>query len=141
VINTMKILGKAFVAVAVVAMFGCGDDETPTAPTPTTPATVTDTFTGTVNRNGAASHNFTLSTAGVVQATLKSLSPNPEIVVGFAVGTWSTSVCNVVLVRDRAVQSTVIYGNVNAASDLCVRVYDVGNVVEPVEYSIEVIHP
>ena len=122
-------------------MFGCGDDETPTSPTPTTPATVTDTFTGTVNRNGAASHNFTTSAAGVVTATLKSLSPNPEIVVGFAVGTWNGSVCNVVLVRDRAVQSTVIYGNVNATGDLCVRVYDVGNIVEPVEYSVEVAHP
>lgn len=136
----MGFLYRALLAISIVAMFGCGDDETPTAPTPTTPATVTDTFTGTINRNGAASHNFVATTGGVVTATLKSL-PDPELVVGFAVGTWSGTVCNVVLVRDRAVQTTVIYGNVNAASELCVRVYDVGNVVDTAEYSIEVVHP
>lgn len=135
-----QIVCKALVGVAMVAALGCDDDPTPISPTPNPPATVTDTFTGTVNKNGAASHNF-ISTAGVVTATLKSLSPDPELVVGFAVGTWSNAVCNVVLVRDRAVQSTVIYGNVNAIGELCVRVYDVGNVSEPIEYSIEVVHP
>jgi hypothetical protein len=136
-----EILYKALVLTAVVVTLGC-DDDTPTTPTtPTAPANVTETFTGTVNKNGAASHNFTSSAAGVIQATLKSLSPNSEIEVGFAVGTWSGLVCNVVLVRDRAVQSTVIYGNVNVSGELCVRVYDVGNVTEPIEYSIEVIHP
>jgi hypothetical protein len=137
----MGFVYRALLVISIVAMVGCGDDETPTSPTPPTPTTVTDTFTGTINKNGAASHNFTASVAGVVTATLKTLSPDPEVVVGFAVGTWSGSACNVVLVRDRAVQTTVIYGNVNASGDLCVRVYDVGNVVDPVEYSIEVVHP
>ena len=134
---------RALLLAAVVAMFGCGDDEAPTAPTPTTPTTVTDTFTGTLNRNGAATHNFVAAASGTLTATLKSLAPNSELVVGFAVGLWnaSGSVCNVVLARDRAVQTTVIFGNVNAPGDLCVRVYDVGNVAEPTEYSIEVTHP
>jgi hypothetical protein len=132
---------KVLVLVAVVAMFGCGDDEPPTSPTPTPPATVTDTFTGTLNRNGAASHTFTAAASGSVTATLKSLSPNAELVVGLAVGIWNTGQCNVVLSRDRATQSTVIFANVNAPGELCVRVYDVGNVVDPTEYSLEVVHP
>jgi hypothetical protein len=76
-----------------------------------------------------------------VTATLTTLTPDPELVVGFGVGTWNGTVCNVILARDRAVQSTVIYGNVNASGELCVRVYDVGNVVNTTDYTVEVIHP
>ena len=131
----------ALLVVGVVAMAGCGDDETPISPTPPTPTTITDTFTGTINENGAASHNFLATTVGTVTATLKALTPDAEMVVGFGVGTWNGTVCNVVLARDRAVQSTVIYGNVNASGELCVRVYDVGSVVDTVDYTVEVIHP
>jgi hypothetical protein len=118
----------------------CSDD-TPTTPTPTTPTTVTDTFSGTVTTNGAATHNFIAVAAGTVTATLTSLSPNPDLVIGFGIGTWNGTVCNVVLARDRAVQTTVIFGNVNAAGELCVRIYDVGTVTEPTDYSISVVHP
>jgi hypothetical protein len=132
------------VVLATFAMSACGDEDAPETPTgPTTPATVTSTFTGTITRNGAATHFFNASTTGTVTATLTSLSPNPEIVVGFALGTSSSggTVCNVVLVRDNAVQSTVIFGNVNASGELCVRIYDVGNVTDPIDYSISVVHP
>jgi len=133
----MNSFSRALLAVAVVAMFGCGDDEAPpTAPTPLPP--VTNNFTGTLTRNGAATHNFTATTAGVLTATLTSLSPNTELVVGFGVGTWNGTVCNVVLARDRAVQSTVIYANVNASGDLCVRIYDVATITEPTDYTIDV---
>lgn len=128
---------KALLVVAVVAMFGCGDDAPPpTAPTPGPP--VANNFTGTITTNGAASHNFTAASAGVLTATLTSLKPNAELVVGFGVGTWNGTVCNVVLARDRAVQSTVIYANVNASGELCVRIYDVATVNEPTEYAIDV---
>jgi hypothetical protein len=136
-----EISGKALLLLAVVAMFGCGDDESPIAPTPTPPVTVTDTFSGSLNRNGAATHNFTASSAGVVTATLKSLSPNSEIQMGFSVGIFSAGQCSVVLTRDQAVQSSVIYANVNAPGELCVRLFDIGQVVDTTDYSVEVIHP
>jgi hypothetical protein len=136
-----RILRAALIVGGVAAMAGCDDDQTPISPTPPTPVTVTDTFSGTINKNGAASHNFIANTVGTVTATLTTLTPDPELVVGFGVGTWNGTVCNVILARDRAVQSTVIYGNVNASGELCVRVYDVGNVVNTTDYTVEVIHP
>lgn len=136
-----SVLRIAVAACAILAMSACGEDAAPTSPTVTEPTTVTDTFTGTLTRNGAASHSFLVSTTGSVTATLTSLAPNAEIVVGFGLGTWNGSVCTVVLARDRAVQSTVIFGNVNASGELCVRIYDVGNVTDPIDYSIAVVHP
>ena len=123
-----------------LAIAACDNNSTPTTPTPTDPVTFTDTFTGILTRNGATSHSFTVAKTGTVTATLTSLS-NADIEVGFGVGTWNGTVCNVVLARDRAVQTTVIYGNVNASGELCVRIYDVGNVTDPVDYSVSVVHP
>jgi ABC-type nitrate/sulfonate/bicarbonate transport system permease component len=139
--ETSRIFRAVVMVVGVAAMVACGDDETPISPTLPTPVTITDTFTGTINKNGAASHNFIATTVGTVTATLKTIAPDAEMVVGFGIGTWNGTVCNVILARDRAVQSTVIYGNVNASGELCVRVYDVGSVVDTADYTVEVIHP
>jgi len=137
----MKNLWLCVAAMATMILLPACSKDTPTTPTTTTPETVTDTFSGTITANGAATHSFAVKTTGSVTATLTSLSPNAELVVGFGVGTWNGSVCNVVLARDRAVQSTVIYGNVNASGELCVRIYDVGNVTEPTDYFVTVVHP
>jgi hypothetical protein len=124
----------------VLSATACGDD-TPTAPTTPDPVIVTDTFTGTINRNGAATHRFTTASGGELTATLTALTPDDTLVVGLAVGLWNGSVCNVMLVRDEAVKSTVIYGTVNATGELCVRIYDVGRIAASTDYEITVSHP
>jgi len=124
----------------VLTAAACGD-ETPTTPTPTEPVTVTDTFSGTINKNGAATHRFTTAAAGDLSATLNSLSPDDTVVVGLGVGAWNGSVCNILLARDEAVKSTVIYGTVNASGELCVRIYDVGRIGDTTNYEISVTHP
>jgi hypothetical protein len=137
-------LRLALCALVVAISASACDDDTPTAPTPEPPVTVTDNFTGSITRNSAATHSFLATRAGQVAATLTSLSPNTEandLIVGFGLGTWNGTVCNVVLARDKAPQSTVIYGNVNASGELCVRVYDVGSVTGETSYEISVVHP
>jgi hypothetical protein len=132
------VLCSLFVVLSAVA---CGDD-TPISPDePDDPVLVTETFSGTINRNGAATHTFNTTVGGEMSATLTSLSPDESIMVGFAVGLWNGSVCNVQLVRDEAVESTVIYGTVNASGELCVRIYDVGRVANSTNYEITVTHP
>ena len=124
-----------------LVLTGCGEDEIPTSPTPE-PVIVTDTFSGTINRNGAATHQFTTTSGGALTATVTSLAPD-DLVIGFAVGLWNGSVCDLTrgLVRDEAVESTVIYGTVNASGELCVRIYDVGRIGESADYEITVTHP
>lgn len=127
-------------ALAVAA--ACGED-TPTAPTPIEPVIVTDTFSGTINRNGAATHSFSTASSGQVTATLTSLTPDDTLVVGLLLGVWNatTLTCNVSVARDQAVKATVIFATVNAIGDLCVRIYDVGQIGTTTDYEITVTHP
>jgi hypothetical protein len=118
----------------------CGDNTT-TAPTPTTPVTVTDTFAGTLTPNGAASYTFTTATSGTLTATLATLAPNSSLIVGLALGTWSGNACQIILSKDSASQASFIVGQGSQASTFCVRIYDVGNVVDPATYEIQVNHP
>jgi hypothetical protein len=134
---TFLVLGSLFVVLSATA---CGD-ETPTTPTPPEPVMVTDTFSGTINRNGAATHRFAAASAGDLTATLTSLSPDADLVVGFGVGAWNGTVCNILLARDEAVQATVIYGNVNASGELCIRIFDVGRITDTTDYTLTVVHP
>ena len=145
--NTLRFVPRYAVLAMVLAFaVSCGDD-TPTLPTPTPPTLVTDTFSGSIGKNGANSHNFTALSAGTVTSTLTAVGPDAvgadgtALVVGFGVGTWSGNACTVIQSQDRAVQSAVLYSNVNVRGDLCVRVFDVGNVTDAVDYTVTIVHP
>ena len=131
------------VMVLTLVLGACGDDE-PTTPTnPTPPATVTDTFSGTVNMNGATTHNFSTQASGAVTATLSTLAPDSAAVIGLSLGTWNGSSCQLVITNDRATQGSVVTGGVSSFGSLCVRVYDVGNIpsAQPFAYEVTVVHP
>jgi len=123
---------------------GCGNDEDDTPTSPTTPSpTVTDTFTGTLTRNGGTSHPFPVISAagGDITATLKGVSPDAGTVLGMALGTWNGSGCQAVIANDRAVVNASILGRATSTGQLCLRIYDVGTVVDPQDYEVEVVHP
>ncbi len=130
----------AMLAIALSAA-ACSNNDTVTAPTPTTPVSVTDTFNGTLTRNGATSFPFNVSAAGYVVATLTSVADS-TVPVGLSLGIWSTSLstCSVVLANDAAVQGTSVTGSATAIGQLCVRVYDVGKLVDPLDYQLSVTH-
>lgn len=123
-----------------LAAAACGDDEIDLPTTPTVP-TVTENYTGSVNRNGAATHSFFTTVAGEVTATLTNLTPD-GLTIGMLLGTWNGSICAVQLPNDKAVKTTVIIGSASTAASLCVRIYDVGNITdaEPAAYEITVVH-
>jgi hypothetical protein len=135
------------VLLATLAMSaaGCDDDtpnNTPTTPTtPTTPLTFTEIFTGTLNMNGAASSPFTAKTGGTVTATLTTVAPDATIAVGLFLGTWTGSACQVVVANDNAVQGAAVTATATSAATLCVRIYDVGKVTTPLNYTITVVRP
>lgn len=129
---------------AAVALGGaaCGSNSTSTGTTTTpTAPTTTDTFTGTLNQNGGATHTFLTARSGAVTATLTSLGPDAGITVGLALGTWNGNACQLLITKDNAVQTSTIAGQASAAGSLCVRIYDVGKVIDPVGYQIDVVHP
>jgi hypothetical protein len=135
-----RILGVLLLA-GVVA--GCDDEPTPTTPTPADPKTAL--FAGTVAQNSAAIHTFEVAAGGAVRATLKQIGADNTLVVGLDLGNWNTvsSTCQIVLAKVDATANTVVQGTMTGIGTLCVRVYDVGNIVgtAPVPYSVEVVHP
>lgn len=134
---------KLFVVAIALTIWACGDaatTTTPTTPTATTPTT-TETFEGDLNPNGAKTFPFTTQAAGTVTATLTSLSPDSTLTIGMSLGTWNGSACQIVLANDNAIQGAVITGTVSSTGSLCVRVYDVGKLVEPIAFVVTVVHP
>jgi hypothetical protein len=61
-------------------------------------------------------------------------------VVGIALGTWSGTVCSVVLANDFAGVGGLITGVVQGQGSLCARVYDVGKLSNTATFTIEVTH-
>jgi len=121
---------------------GCEDD-TPT-PTPIDPTIFTEVFSGTISQNGAASHPFVSQSSGTVIATLTSIAPDATQVVGVSLGTWTGSVCQIVIANDKATLSSQLQGSVGLAGLLCARVYDAGGTIpsgSPVTYELTVRHP
>ena len=134
------------IAVAVVAMSACSNDTLSSLTTPTTPTIFTDTFTGTLSRNGAFTHSFTTATLGAVTVTILNLQPTANQIVGLSLGVWTGSACSTTPATggsssDTATTGSSITLNATAAGSLCVRLYDVGFVNEPVLYALQVTHP
>ncbi len=129
----------AMLAVALSAA-ACSNNTPVVAPTPT-PVSVTDTFNGTLTRNGATTHPFNVSSQGFVYATLTAVTDS-AVPVGLSLGIWNTttSVCSTVLSNDAALQGTTLAGSATNIGQLCVRVYDAGTVVNPLDYQLTVVH-
>jgi hypothetical protein len=136
--------GVALLALVVTA--GCSDDDFPTTPTELPPS-VTETFSGTLTPNGAATHLFVASRSGTITATLATLNPSttgPDtpLLVGLSLGLWNGAFCETILANDQATQGSTVTGNASSATTLCARVYDArARVVEPTAYEVQVEHP
>ena len=93
------------------ATFGCGGDIA-NLPTTPDPIIVTDTYTGTVTVNGAATQYAFTTATGTIVATLTSLGDNPPAKIGFSMGTLAGATCSVVLHNDAAVVTSTLTGRV-----------------------------
>ena len=119
----------------------CSSSDTPTTTTSPTPTTFTDTFSGTLNQNGAGTYPFTVQTAGTVTATLTAIGQDSAPKIGVSLGTWNGTSCQTVIANDGATVGAQVIGSVTSAGLLCVRVYDIGNVNDPLTYTVQVVHP
>ena len=128
----------ALVMALAAAASGCSDPKAPVTPTPV-PATLTDTFTGTLAVLGSNTHPFVVTQIGAIKVTVDSVSPGAAI--GIGVGTPSGANC-LLLQNITAVAgpNTQISGTATISGTFCVSVYDVGNLVESVNYTVTVNH-
>lgn len=126
--------------VATFTLAGCGsDDPIDTPTTPTTPTQITESFSGTLNVNGARTHNFTVERAGQVSAQLKTLS-DQAATLGISLGTWNGQSCAIIISNTNAVLNTTVIGTASSLGQFCVWLNDVGKLTAGIDYSVEVVH-
>ena len=133
---------RALAALLVASVAAACSSDTTTTPT-VTPTSVTETYTGTLTRNGAATYSFAVSTVGQttnVSAQLSNVTPDNTIAIGVALGTWNGTSCQIVISNDKAFMGATVFGTVNTSGTLCVRIFDVGNIVDPLDYEVKVVH-
>lgn len=131
-------------ALALGSAAACEDASPAPAPAPTPSPTTTDDFTGTIGKNGAFAHSFTLVGTGSVTAQLKSLDPDGGQALGLYIGTWDGASCAVFKANENVTVGTTIVVTANSTGSLCVRIYDSGKITDPnatFNYDIQVIHP
>jgi hypothetical protein len=129
----LRLLALLFVTGAAPA---CG--ATSLTPSPTS---FTDSWSGSLAKGQAFTYPFTAQQAGTVSASYTSVGTDNSIPLGLAIGTWNGTACDLTLLNDSVTVGLVVSGSVSAAANLCVRVYDVGYVINPLTFVVQVVHP
>jgi hypothetical protein len=135
-------MDKRFAAVLSLTLFtcACGNPTPPASPTPVAP-TITETFTGTLSVSGNDSHPFTVQQVGGIKVTLISVSPSAAVGVGIGTPVSGVPPCSVLDSVNAVSGATVqVSGTATVAGAFCAAVFDTGNLVEPVTYTITVVH-
>src|SRR5262245_29023286 len=133
-----------------LASAGCNPGNSTSAVSTTTPTTPTvpvtsETFSGTVDPAGRAFHAFTIAlSGGQINVTLTSAGPPATIFMGLGVGVYSSADGTCTLLSNGSVLTAAgataqLAGTLNAGS-YCVMVFDAGNQVAQVSYSVTVNH-
>jgi hypothetical protein len=117
---------------------GCSDPVAPAVPTPVAP-TITETFNDTLLVLGANTHTFNVQQVGGLKVSIANITPSAAVNLG--VGTSSVSGCLVINGLTAVSSATAqISGTATVVGTFCVSVADSGNLVEPVTYTVTVIH-
>ncbi len=82
----------ALLLAGAVSVSACSNSTTNIPTQPSQPNYVTDSFDGSINRNGAATHPFSVSSAGVITATIQTVSDSSKR-IGLSLGTWNGTAC------------------------------------------------
>ena len=125
-------------SIAILVMSACSNN--PIVPTPPV-GSVTDTYSGTLSKNGAFTHAFSISSLGSITTGIVSLAPNASQIVGFQLGVWNGTSCTASSSTDVATTGSSITLTASSAGIVCVRLYDVGFIDTPVLYQLQVVHP
>jgi hypothetical protein len=136
----VPVLGVALLAAVALATGACNNN--PVLPTnPITGTPVTDSFSGTLSKNGAFTHAFSISTLGSITAAIVALAPNSAQIVGLQLGVWNGTSCTASSSTDVATTGSSITLTASGAGVVCARLYDVGFINEPVLYQLQIVHP
>ncbi len=132
----MKVVHTLLLA-TLVAAAGCGSDTT--APVTTT----VETFASRVQEKGSAWRSVTVATAGDVTVQLVSVT-QADAVMNIGIGSISGTQCVLAASVDTAANATTIAPQLTrtlAVGTYCVRIADIGNLTQLVDFSIRIERP
>ena len=136
----LPVLGVGLLAAVALVTGACNNN--PILPTnPITGTPVTDSFSGTLSKNGAFTHAFSIASLGSITAAIVGLAPNSAQIVGLQLGVWNGTSCTASSSTDVATTGSSITLTASSAGVVCVRLYDVGFIDDPVLYQLQVVHP
>jgi hypothetical protein len=118
---------------------GCGSSNNTNIPTQPTPVTITQSFSDTLNINGARTHSFTVERAGTVSAQVKALS-DQAATLGVSLGTFNGVSCAIIISNTAAVLNTTVTGTAQSSGQFCVWINDVGKLTAGLDYTVDVTH-
>ena len=116
----------------------CADPVAPPAPSPVLP-TITEAFSGTLIQFGSNTHQFTVQQVGGLKVSLSNV--DPAAAVSFGIGTQSLVGCT--LIHQLKVDPgglSQLSGTATTSGQFCAIVFDSGSLVEPVTYTLTVLH-
>ncbi len=135
------------IALWLAVMSACGGSSNSTSTTPTvTSGPQTELFEGTLTPNGSAFYSFTVQSTGDADVMLASVTAttapgsSSNVVLGLGLGMPLGTDCTVTtsVLTFPALQSPLV-SNLTAGT-YCVRVYDVGNLTNTVNFAIRIVH-
>jgi hypothetical protein len=131
-------------ALALVSLAAACSNSGSTAPSPTGPTT--ELFSGSLSVQGSAFYSFNPTQAGEVTLMLASVtSPDGRstypVILGLAFGIPMGTGCthDQSLETPAALIPQISIGTTSGVH--CVDVYDVGNLANPVSFTVRIVHP
>jgi hypothetical protein len=133
-----RLLCAAAVSAALLGA-SCGDD-TEVTPIDPTPTEITEPpFAGRLELRGAVTTSFQSIQAGTVTAIIDSLLPT-AVPIGVSLGLWNGTSCQHVTFNDQASIGSGVAALASGAGNLCARVYDSGQLTEPLDFIVTIKH-
>jgi hypothetical protein len=143
--NWLRNVGLITAAGLLAASFGCGGSTSSTT-APSAP-TFVEMFSGTVVQGSSDPHAFTIRQAstsqpGNIDAVITSIGPLSTITVGLGLGVWDATAqsCSLQISSNAAKLNLTLSATISAPGDICVAVYDVGNITDTITYTVQVTH-
>ena len=134
-------LALFLVLLPALAVSACGNDST-TSPTTTRTSPVTETFTSNLVVSGAAVRLVAAAQSGTLTATLTT-SDQPNTTVGLAIGLRNGTGSGCFVTRD-VITTAGATPQLSApvdAGNYCIKVFDVGQLQRPMNFTVTITYP
>lgn len=132
----MKVVTTLLLALVLATASGCGDNTSAIT-------SITTVFNSRIQEKGSAWRSIDVNKAGDVQVQLLSITQT-DVVVNLAIGTIDGTQCVASQAIDTAANATASSPQITtslAVGTYCVKVADIGNLTQTVDFSVYITQP